>query len=268
VSRCTPELGAPRRPGKPEDKLVTPYYRLRMKAPQLRDVDLSLAFADKDDYEKALREIELRLLRLQNGHFAERRRAIIVFEGRDAAGKGGAIKRLTEKLDPRGIQVWPIGPPSPDEQERHYLFRFWEKIPARGTWAIFDRSWYGRVLVERIDKFAKKQEWKRAYAEINAFEKMLVDDGVTIVKMLFHISKKEQLERFEEREKDPYKKWKISKDDWHNRKKWDAYTEAFDDMLRETHTQDAPWHLVSGEHKWHARVEACRIVAKVLDKAR
>jgi polyphosphate kinase 2 (PPK2 family) len=164
--------------------------------------------------------------------------------------------------------VWPIGPPTPDEQGRHYLFRFWEKIPARGTWAIFDRSWYGRVLVERVDKFAKKPEWKRAYAEINAFEKMLADDGVPIVKLLFHISKKEQLARFEERERNPYKKWKISKDDWHNRKKWEAYTEAFDDMLRETHTINAPWHLVSGEHKWHARVEACRIVAKALDKAR
>ena len=239
-----------------------------MKAPQLRDVDLSLELADKDAYEKALDEIQLRLLRLQIKHFSEKRRAIIVFEGRDAAGKGGAIKRLTEKLDPRGIQVWPIGPPTADEQGRHYLFRFWEKIPARGTWAIFDRSWYGRVLVERVDQFAKKPEWKRAYAEINAFEKMLVDDGVTIVKLLFHISKKEQLGRFEVREKDPYKKWKISKDDWHNREKWGAYTEAFDDMLRETHTVDAPWHLVSAEHKWYARVEACRIVAKALDKAR
>jgi polyphosphate kinase 2 (PPK2 family) len=239
-----------------------------MKAPQLRDVDLSLAFADKDDYEEAKREIELRLLRLQIEHFAEKRRAIIVFEGRDAAGKGGAIKRLTEKLDPRGVQVWPIGPPTPEEQGRHYLFRFWEKIPARGTWAIFDRSWYGRVLVERVDKFAKKPEWKRAYAEIKAFEKMLADDGVPIVKLLFHISKKEQLVRFKERENNPYKKWKISKDDWHNRKKWEAYTGAFDDMLRETHTEDAPWHLVSGEHKWHARIEACRIVVKALDKAR
>ena len=239
-----------------------------MKAPQLRDVDLSLAFADKDDYEEAKREIELRLLRLQIKHFAQKRRAIIVFEGRDAAGKGGAIKRLTEKLDPRGVQVWPVGPPTPEEQGRHYLFRFWEKIPARGTWAIFDRSWYGRVLVERVDQLAKKSEWKRAYGEINAFEKMLVDDGVIIVKLIFHISKKEQLVRFKERESNPYKKWKISKDDWHNREKWGAYTEAFDDMLRETHTEDAPWHVVSGEHKWHARIEACRIVAKALDKAR
>jgi polyphosphate kinase 2 (PPK2 family) len=235
-----------------------------MKTPRLADVDLTRAFPDKASYDKALDDVQLRLLRLQIEHFAKKRRAIIVFEGRDAAGKGGAIKRLTEKIDPRGVKVWPIGPPSPDEQGRHYLYRFWEKLPARGTWAVFDRSWYGRVLVERVDKHAKKPEWRRAYGEINAFERMLSDDGVIIVKMFFHISKKEQLIRFEEREKDPYKKWKIGKDDWHNRKNWKAYDEAIDDMLRETHTGENPWHVVSGERKWHARVEACRIVADAL----
>jgi AMP-polyphosphate phosphotransferase len=238
-----------------------------MKTPRIEDIDLSPAFADKDAYEKALDQVQLRLLRLQVKHFAKKRRAILVFEGRDAAGKGGAIKRLTEQLDPRGIKVWPIGPPSPEEQGRHYLYRFWEKIPVRGTWAIFDRSWYGRVLVERVDRFASKPEWKRAYSEINAFEKMLYDDGVIIVKMFFHISKKEQLVRFKEREKDPYKRWKISKDDWHNRRKWGAYDVAIDDMLRETSTRHAPWHLVSGEHKWRARVDACRIVAGALERA-
>jgi AMP-polyphosphate phosphotransferase len=239
-----------------------------MKTPRLADLDLSAAFADKDSYEDALDKVQLRLLRLQTEHFANKRRAIIVFEGRDAAGKGGAIKRLTEKIDPRGVKVWPIGAPSSDEQGRHYLYRFWDKIPARGTWAIFDRSWYGRVLVERVDKLAKKPQWKRAYSEINAFEKMLSDDGVIIVKLFFHISKKEQLVRFKEREKDPYKKWKISKDDWHNRSQWAAYDEAIDDMLRETHTHDARWHLVPGDYKWHARVEACRIVADALKKAK
>jgi polyphosphate kinase 2 (PPK2 family) len=239
-----------------------------MKPPRLADVDLSRAFPDKDSYEKALDKVQLRLLRLQTEYFGKKRRAIIVFEGRDAAGKGGAIKRLTEKIDPRGIKVWPIGAPSAEEQQRHYLYRFWDKVPSRGTWAVFDRSWYGRVLVERVDKFAKKTEWKRAYGEINAFEKMLSDDGVTIIKLFFHISKKEQLVRFKEREKDPYKKWKISKDDWHNREKWSAYDEAIDDMLRETHTRDSPWHLVSGERKWHARVEACRIVADGLDNGK
>jgi polyphosphate kinase 2 (PPK2 family) len=236
-----------------------------MKTPRLADVDLTLAFADKDSYQKALAAVQLRLLRLQIKTFEKKRRAIVVCEGRDAAGKGGAIKRLTEKLDPRGVQVWPIGPPQAHEQGRHYLYRFWEKLPPRGTWTIFDRSWYGRVLVERVDKFAKKPEWQRAYAEINAFEKMLSDDGVVIVKLFFQISKKEQLERFKERESDPYKKWKIGKDDWHNRKRWPAYDEAIDDMLRETHTPDNPWCLVSGEHKWHARVEACEMVADALE---
>jgi AMP-polyphosphate phosphotransferase len=236
-----------------------------MKTPRLADVDLTLAFPDKDSYQKALAAVQLRLLRLQIKTFEKKRRAIVVCEGRDAAGKGGAIKRVTEKLDPRGVQVWPIGPPQADEQGRHYLYRFWEKLPPRGTWTIFDRSWYGRVLVERVDKFAKKPEWQRAYAEINAFEKMLSDDGVVIVKLFFQISKKEQLERFKERESDPYKKWKIGKDDWHNRKRWPAYDEAIDDMLRQTHTPDNPWRLVSGEHKWHARVEACEMVADALE---
>jgi polyphosphate kinase 2 (PPK2 family) len=237
-----------------------------MKTPRLADVDLSRSFADKESYQKALDKVQLRLLRLQTEHFDKKRRAIIVFEGRDAAGKGGAIKRLTEKIDPRGVKVWPIGAPTAEEQERHYLYRFWNKIPARGTWAIFDRSWYGRVLVERVDKFAKKPEWKRAYREINDFERMLSDDGISIVKLFVQISKKEQLVRFEERENNPYKKWKISKDDWHNRKKWAAYDEAIDDMLRETYTRDAPWHVISGERKWHARVEACRIIADALEK--
>ena len=238
---------------------------MAMKTPRLSDLDPSRAFANKDAYEKALDEVQLRLLRLQTTHFAKKRRAILVFEGRDAAGKGGAIKRLTAKLDPRGVKVWPIGAPSAEEQGRHYLFRFWQKIPSRGTWAIFDRSWYGRVLVERVDKFASKTEWQRAYREINEFERMLSDDGVAIVKLFFHVSKKEQLVRFKERENDPYKKWKISKDDWHNRKKWKQYDEAIADMLEKTHTRENPWHLVSGEHKWHARVEACRIVADALE---
>lgn len=238
-----------------------------MKPPRLADVDLSLCFDDKRKYEKELDKVELRLVRLQSKYFTQKKRAIIVCEGRDAAGKGGAIKRMTEKLDPRGVKVWPIGAPTAEEQGRHYLYRFWEKLPAPGTWSVFDRSWYGRVLVERVDKYASKQAWKRAYGEINAFEKMLTDDGIAIVKMFFHISKKEQLVRFKEREKDPYKRWKITKDDWHNRKKWAAYDEAIDDMLRETHERSAPWSLVSAEHKWHARVSACSIVADALERA-
>ncbi|HEX9294942.1 MAG TPA: polyphosphate kinase, partial [Polyangiaceae bacterium] len=207
-----------------------------MKHPRLSRVDLSLELPDKDTYEEALEKGQHRLLRLQQRYYRDKRQAIIVFEGWDAAGKGGAIRRLTEKIDPRGIHVWPIGPPSPEEQGRHYLYRFWQKLPAAGTWAIFDRSWYGRVLVERVEKLCSKAEWKRAYGEIVDFEKMLVKDGVALVKLFLHISKKEQLRRFHERQQNPYKRWKISADDWRNRRKWSEYAVAIDDMFRETST--------------------------------
>jgi polyphosphate kinase 2 (PPK2 family) len=237
-----------------------------MKAPSLRDVDLSLELPDKKAYEAALAEVQLRLLRLQQHHYRKRRRAIIVLEGWDAAGKGGAIRRMTEKLDPRGIRVWPIGPPTEEEKAKHYLYRFWTRLPEPTTWAIFDRSWYGRVLVERVEHLAKKHEWRRAYGEINEFEKMLEADGVPIVKLFLHISKKEQLRRFREREHNPYKRWKITDDDWRNRRKWSKYEKAIDAMLEETSTAHAPWNVIAGERKWYARVTACRKVADALEE--
>jgi len=237
-----------------------------MKSPRLKQIDLSQQMPDKEAYEKALREAQLRLLRLQQAYYHAGRRAIVLFEGWDAAGKGGAIRRMTEKIDPRGIHVWPIGAPSPDEQARHYLYRFWKKLPMPGTWAILDRSWYGRVLVERVEKLVPKHVWKRAYGEINELEKMLVDDGVVIIKLFWHISKKEQLRRFHERESNPYKRWKITKDDWRNRKQWSRYGEAIDDMFRETSTKIAPWRPIAGEHKWFARVSACQAVIDALEQ--
>jgi len=237
-----------------------------MKHPRLANIDLSLELPDKDAYEEKLDKAQLRLLRLQQRYYQENKRAIIVFEGWDAAGKGGAIRRLTEQIDPRGIHVWPIGPPSAEEQGRHYLYRFWKKLPSAGTWAIFDRSWYGRVLVERVDKLATKGEWKRAYGEIAEFEKMLIDDGVALVKLFLHISKKEQLRRFHERRKNPYKRWKITAEDWRNRRKWSEYEKAIDDMFRETSTRKAPWTPISGERKWYARTAVCRAVADALEK--
>jgi len=236
-----------------------------MRPPRLEDVDLSQKIIDKPTYEKALTEVQLRLLRLQQTHYHKKRRAILVFEGWDAAGKGGAIRRLTEKVDPRGLHVWPIAAPREDEQARHYLYRFWKKIPEPQTWAVFDRSWYGRVLVERVEKLCKPREWKRAYHEINELEKMLADDGVAIVKLFMHISKKEQLRRFKEREKNPYKRWKITEEDWRNRRKWSRYEEAIDDMFRETHSKRAPWTVIAGEHKWFARIAVCRAVADALE---
>jgi len=237
-----------------------------VKTPSLDKIDLSLCMADKDQYETALRKLQLRLLTQQQRYFTDKRRAIVVFEGWDAAGKGGAIRRITEKLDARSIHVWPIAAPRPDEQARHYLYRFWKKLPLPGEWAIFDRSWYGRVLVERVEKLADKAAWKRAYGELNAFERMLRDDGVVLVKLFLHISKGEQLARFKEREKDPYKRWKMGDEDWRNRRKWSAYEEAIDEMFRKTSTEQARWIGVAGEFKWHARVEACRVVVEALER--
>jgi polyphosphate kinase 2 (PPK2 family) len=237
-----------------------------MKSPRLKNIDLSQKMPDKETYETTLAEAQLRLLRLQQRYYHGGRRAIILFEGWDAAGKGGAIRRMTEKIDPRGIHVWPIGAPTSEEQAKHYLYRFWEKLPTRGTWAILDRSWYGRVLVERVEKLCPKPVWKRAYDEINEFEKMLVDDGVVIVKLFLHISKKEQVRRFQERENNPYKRWKMTKDDWRNRKRWSSYEVAIDDMFRETNTKIARWKPIAGEHKWFARVAVCQAVIDALER--
>jgi AMP-polyphosphate phosphotransferase len=238
-----------------------------MKSPRLEDIDLSQEISDKETYEKALAKAQLCLLRLQQSHYHDGRRAIILFEGWDAAGKGGAIRRMTEKIDPRGFRVWPIGPPTPDEQARHYLYRFWETLPTPGTWTILDRSWYGRVLVERVEKLVPKPVWKRAYGELNELEKMLVDDGVVIVKIFLHISKKEQLRRFHERENNPYKRWKITKDDWRNRKRRSSYEDAIDDMFRETSTKVAPWRPIAGQRKWFARVAVCQAVIDALEQS-
>src|SRR5262249_6519240 len=154
---------------------------------------------------------------------------------------------------------------TPEDQDKHYLYRFWEKLPSPRTWAIFDRSWYGRVLVERVEGYCKPAEWKRAYVEINEFEQMLVADGVAIVKICLHISKKEQLQRFKERENKPYKRRKITKDDWRKRRKWPKYHEAIEDMFQKTSTRRVPWSPTAGERKWYARVTVCEVGAKSLE---
>jgi AMP-polyphosphate phosphotransferase len=226
--------------------------------PQLRDIKKHPELDSKDEYEERLEKYQLRMHQRQ-------RRAVVVFEGWDAAGKGGAIRRLTESLDPRGFKVYPIAAPRPDEQARHYLWRFWQKLPVPSEMAVFDRSWYGRVLVERIEKYASKAEWRRAYEEINQFEKLLADDGCPVIKIFLHITKKEQLRRFEEREKNPYKNWKIGPDDWRNRKKWDEYEKAIDEMFERTDTGTAPWILIPANRKWFARTEALKRVVETLE---
>lgn len=230
----------------------------------LNKLDYDAAVADKSSYEKQLAELQLELLKAELHTREAHRPVIVAFEGWDAAGKGGAIKRLTEKLDPRGYVVYPIGAPSQEEQKHHYLWRFWTRLPDRGRWALFDRTWYGRVLVERVEGFAKKKQWKRAYREINEFERTLVDDGAVLVKIFLAITKDEQKKRFEERENDPYKRWKIGPEDWRNREHWEAYVEAAEEMFDETNTDYAPWKVVGANRKWNARLVVLRHVLERL----
>lgn len=220
----------------------------------------------KGVYEQRLEELQRRMLLVQQGMFQAGRRAVIAIEGFDASGKGGAIRRLTQALDPRGIGVVPIGPPSPDDQGRHWLYRFWRELPRPGTITLFDRTWYGRVLVERVDGLAGKPEWKRAYREINDFEGALVDDGVDLVKIFLGVSKDEQLRRFEDRLRDPYKQWKLSAADVRARRQWDEYVEAVDEAFARTDTPKARWHLVAADRKWYARLEVLRIVTRELSR--
>jgi polyphosphate kinase 2 (PPK2 family) len=211
--------------------------------------------------EKSVRQFQLDMLRIQQGIWHRKQRAIIVFEGFDAAGKGGAIRRLVETLDPRGYRVYPIGPPEKEEQAKHYLYRFWQKLPSPGAIAIFDRSWYGRVLVEKVDRLTPPARIKEAYDEICRFEKMLVDDGIEVIKIFLAIDKDEQLQRFQSRLQDPYKQWKITMDDVKAREKWDDYVDAAEEMFERTSTKNAKWHMVPANDKDYARVHVLKIVS-------
>ena len=231
----------------------------------LDKLDLDKKLDSKSEYEELLAEYQFRLLKLQRKIIEKGVSVAIAFEGCDAAGKGGNIKRLTETLDPRGFYVYPVGAPTPEEKSRHWLRRFWVRLPPRGSIAIFDRTWYGRVLVERVEGFASKDEWKRAYGEINAFEKMLTDDGLVLIKFWLHISKKEQLDRFKKREKDPWKSWKLTDEDWRNRDKWDDYIEALEEMFEKTDSEAAPWTIIEGNWKWYARIKALKTVVNHIE---
>jgi len=235
-------------------------------APQLDNVDLNLRLADAESYQGRLKALQDRLTRLQAACFHQRRRAVLVFEGWDASGKGGAIRRLAEKLDPRSYRVHATGKPSDTELNEHYLQRFWRNIPQQGHIAIFDRSWYGRVLVERIEKLASSTAWRRAYREINEFERQLHDDGIVLVKVLLHISQDEQLRRFVERLDNPDKNWKLNEEDLRNRTQANDYRRAYQDMLDNTHTGHAPWTVIPGEHKWYARVAVLEVVVATLER--
>jgi AMP-polyphosphate phosphotransferase len=233
---------------------------------KLAELDLERRLPDEPSYQQKLRKLQIAMLELQQIYRVERRRGIIALEGWDASGKSGAIQRLIEKCDPRWVHVWSIGRPSPEEQGRHYLWRFWQRLPPPGQIAIFDRTWYGRVLVERVEGLARPKEWRRAYDEINAFEKMLVDDGIRLVKLFLHISDEEQLRRFRERIETPTKHWKMTPDDIRNRARRRDYLAALDDVFELTSTVAAPWHAVSAEYKWFARVSLAKTVVKALGK--
>lgn len=229
----------------------------------LDKLDLTLKLA-KPDYESQRKALQADLHQLAYQVYLRKIPVAIVFEGMDASGKGGAIKRVTENIDPRGYVVWPISAPSGEDKEKHYLYRFWRRIPEQGQIAIFDRSWYGRVLVERLEGFCSEDDWKRGYTEINQFERQLYDAETIIIKFWLEISKDEQLARFQERERTHYKSWKITDEDWRNRGKWEDYRKAASEMLMRTSTTIAPWTAVEANDKYFARIKVLRTVVERL----
>ena len=220
----------------------------------------------KEDYKKELDKYQKRLKQLQIEMFKAQIPTVICFEGWDAAGKGGAIRRLTAALDPLGFSVHPVSAPNVVERQFHYLWRFWVHLPEPGNIAIFDRTWYGRVMVERIEGFAKDYEWQRAYDEIKDMEQQWAEHGFAIAKFWLQIDKEEQLRRFNDRQNDPMKQWKITDEDWRNRDKWEAYEEAVNEMLVRTDTSYAPWTVVEGNNKYYARLKVLKTVVELFEK--
>ncbi|MGQ9830243.1 MAG: polyphosphate:AMP phosphotransferase [Thermochromatium sp.] len=232
----------------------------------LDQLDLSLALP-REDYKSKLKQLQAELNELAWDAYKQQRSTVLVFEGMDAAGKGGAIRRLTQAVDARLYRSIPVAAPTDEEKAHHYLWRFWRHIPRAGRMTIYDRSWYGRVLVERVEGLATPAEWRRAYAEINRFEEQLVDSGIVLVKFWLHISQDEQLRRFRDREAVPYKRYKITDEDWRNREKWPQYKEAVNEMIVRTSTRNAPWTLIEGNDKPYARIKVLRTVCDALNEA-
>ncbi len=230
---------------------------------RLADVDLSHRVTKKQ-YAKRLEALQLRLNKIQQAYLVHGHSGVVVFEGWDAAGKGGTIRRMSAVLDPRNFKVWPIGAPRPYYLDRHYLLRFMERLPPHGALSVFDRSWYGRVLVERVEKLTPEHRWREGFREIVEFERMIRDNGTRIVKLFFHVSPEEQLERLEARLIDPFKRWKLSYEDFRNRQKWDAYAEAIDEMLKRTSTPDSPWCVIPSNDKRYGRLAALTEIVEQL----
>ena len=220
----------------------------------------------KEVYEERLKELQKKMEHLHGELYRRRIPVVLGFEGWDAGGKGGAIKRLTSHMDPRGYVVNPTASPSDTEKAHHYLWRFWRAMPKAGHIAIFDRTWYGRVMVERIEGFCTEKEWKRAYGEINAMEQDLVNAGAIVLKFWMQIDKDEQARRFEARQENPKKQWKITDEDWRNREKWDQYEVAVEEMLEKTSMPHAPWIVVEGNDKYYARIKVLECVTEAIEK--
>ncbi len=236
----------------------------------LDDVDLGLSLSREEEVKQLKRGGKrLAQLRLTLGGLIGPRQLgpplCVAFEGWDAAGKGGAISRLVAPLDPRHVRVAQFAAPSADERRHHFLHRFWSALPGWGGMSVYDRTWYGRVLVERVEGYANEDEWRRAYAEIVEFERMLVAEGMVLVKVWLHISSAEQLQRFEARAEDPLKTWKLTEDDWRNRARRADYEAAVEEMVERTSSEEAPWHLVSAESKRYARVAVMRLVIEAIE---
>ena len=239
---------------------------------RLDDVDLSQKLK-RPEYEERLEAAQERLVQLRlhcggligPGDLGPP--VCCLFEGWDASGKGGAIKRLLQEIDVRHVRVKSYAAPTPDEKRHHFLWRFWPALPGWGGMAVLDRSWYGRVLVERVEGFATEQQWRRAYDEIVEFERTLTAEGMMVVKFWMHISDEEQLSRFERRRDKPLKSWKLTEEDWRNREKRREYTDAVEEMLERTHTEEAPWHVVAGDSKKFARVFVIETVNREIERA-
>lgn len=259
-----------------EDKLATHKNKINVpvtkncfhpdKLSALNSVNLNKKM-DRDEYKKKLEFYQNKIAYLGHKLYSKRKSVVIVYEGWDAAGKGGNIKRLTQELDPRSYEVVPIAAPTAEELNHHYLWRFWNKMPKDGHFTIFDRSWYGRVMVERIEGFCTDQEWNQAYKEINDMELHIANHGTVIFKFWLHVDKDEQLMRFQARQNNPLKEYKITDEDWRNREKWDQYQEAVNEMLVRTDTKYAPWTIIESNDKKFARIKVLSIVCEQLEKS-
>jgi AMP-polyphosphate phosphotransferase len=260
VAAATGKTGGDRKPLPPKTKTEA------LSRSVLDNSDLALAVG-REEYEEKLKKYQAKIWDLEHAAYQKRLPVVVVFEGWDAAGKGGTIRRLVQGMDPRGYEVVPFAAPNDVEKRHHYLWRFWNKLPKAGHLNIFDRSWYGRVLVERVEGFCSESEWQRAYQEINETEKQWADSGMAVIKFWLHISRDEQLRRFNARQKDPDKQWKITAEDWRNREKWESYKAAIDEMLLRTDTPHTPWTVVEANSKQYARIKVLKTVIKAMEQA-